>query len=70
MTQLAQIDRVAKVFTTKAASKSPGLSVKDVATKAKIPYESVSKRVHDLRLNGWNIYTNKRAGETFYRSAE
>ena len=40
-------------------TKSPGVTAATVARLAKVPYDAVSKRIHDLR-ESYTIYTNYR----------
>jgi biotin operon repressor len=37
------------------------ISAKRIATQTRIPYDSVSKRVHDLRKSGYAIMTDVRS---------
>jgi DNA-binding Lrp family transcriptional regulator len=54
-----QKEAILKVL-SKEGRKSPGLTTAQVAAKAKVPYENVSKRVYDLRNEGHDIDTHER----------
>lgn len=68
---MSQIDRIANVLAKN--NKGSGVTVAQVAKLARVPREAVSKRVHDLRNEGYNIYSNYKNvnGERklFYRMA-
>lgn len=55
-----QRSRILKTLRTSTATKSPGISVAQLATRAKVPVDSVYRRVWDLRQEGFDIYTNSR----------
>ena len=38
----------------------PGITIRRLADRAGVPLDNVFKRVHDLRNEGWAIYTNSR----------
>lgn len=63
-----QIEKIENILWN-SGRRSPGISTKTLAARAKVPAETVSKRVFDLRNQGLPIYTNQRAGKTFYRLA-
>jgi hypothetical protein len=54
-------------------TKTPGITVEKIARMAKVPYESVAKRVSDLR-EFYTIYSNYRMVDgkrtLFYRLAD
>lgn len=54
-------------------TESPGISVAQLASRAKTTRATVQKRIFDLRQEGYDIYTNRKLvnGEvkTFYRLA-
>lgn len=68
---MSQITKIAKVLARN--SQTPGLTASMIAKKARVPKANVAKRVHDLRNEGYEIYTNYRMrnGErkTYYRMA-
>ena len=45
-----------------ALSKGTKMSAKTLASRAKAPYSSVRKRIHDLREDGFNIETVTTSG--------
>lgn len=55
---MAQIDKVFNVLA--GNSKTPGLTASMIAKRTRVPRTSVMKRVHDLRNEGHEIYTNWR----------
>jgi DNA-binding Lrp family transcriptional regulator len=55
---MSQIDKIARVLTKN--SKYPGMTASMVAKFANVPRSNVAKRVHDLRNEGYSIYTNYR----------
>lgn len=55
---MSQIDRIASVLAKN--TKGAGITVSQVAKLARVPRESVSKRIHDLRTEGYAIYSNYR----------
>lgn len=58
MKKVSQYERVHKVLSK--SNKTPGVTPKQVAKLAKVPLETVYKRVHDMRVSGVNVYTNFR----------
>lgn len=67
----SQIDRIANVLAKN--SKGAGITVAQIAKLARVPREAVSKRVHDLRNEGYDVYSNYRTvngkRKLFYRAA-
>lgn len=55
---MSQIDRIASVLAKN--TKGAGITVSQVAKLARVPRENVSKRIHDLRSEGYAIYSNYR----------
>ncbi len=53
----SQIEKIENVLLRHTAS--PGITVRAIANMARVPYETVSKRVYDLREH-YTIYTNYR----------
>jgi biotin operon repressor len=68
---MSQINKIATVLTNNPAS--PGLTASMIAKKAGVPRAAVSKRVADLRSEGFAIYTNYRnvngVRKAYYRMA-
>ena len=68
---MSQIDRIANVLAKHNAG--AGITASQVAKLARVPRENVSKRVYDLRTEGYAIYSNYRKvnGERklYYRMA-
>lgn len=58
--KLSQRNRVLNAL-TKAGD---AVSAKSIASTARVPYASVSKRIHDLRLEGYKIATDVRTTKT------
>ena len=55
---MTQIDKVANVLSRN--NTGAGITVSKIAKLARMPRESVAKRVHDLRNEGFRIYSNYR----------
>lgn len=55
---MAQIDKVANVLSRH--NTGAGITASKVAKLARMPRESVAKRVYDLRTEGFRIYSNYR----------
>jgi len=55
---MSQIDKVVDVLSRN--TETPGLTASMIAKKTRIPRDNVRKRVHDLRNEGFEIYTNYR----------
>ena len=68
---MSQIDRIATVLAKN--NKGAGITVSQIAKLALVPRDNVSKRVADLRSEGYAIYSNYRKvnGERkmYYRMA-
>ena len=69
---MAQIDKVFNALADN--SKSYGLTASMIAKKTRVPRANVAKRVHDLRNEGHEIYTNYRivngVRKAYYRMSE
>lgn len=67
----SQVEKIKNVLTRH--TKGAGISASSISRIARVPYDSVSKRVHDLR-EMYNIYTNYRNVNgkrvTYYRLAD
>jgi len=67
---MSQAERI-EALLIKEGQVTPGLTVAMIARKAKVPMESVSKRIYDLKERGNTIYTNFRnvngRRKTYYR---
>jgi len=55
---MAQINRVLNYLSKRP--KSPGVTASRIASDTKVPRDSVMKRIHDLRNEGFRIYSNRR----------
>lgn len=69
---MSQLTKVAKYL--RQNTEGPGITPRKLASLARVPKESVYKRVHDLRvLEGREIYSNTRVingrRQMFYRIA-
>ncbi|MEX0595032.1 MAG: hypothetical protein WD512_00925 [Candidatus Paceibacterota bacterium] len=65
---MSQLSRVAKHL--RRNTEYPGISVAQLAARARVPTDSVYRRVYDLRTEeNKTIFTNVRDGKTFYRLA-
>lgn len=66
-----QIDRIFNVLISN--DRTPGITPKTLAKKAKVPVSTVYKRIADLREEGLPIYLNVRnvkgKAQSFYRLA-
>jgi len=69
---MSQIDRIVRVLADN--TQTPGLTASMIAKRAGVPRANVSKRVADLRSEGFEIYTNYRmrngARKAYYRLAD
>jgi Mn-dependent DtxR family transcriptional regulator len=69
---MSQIDRIATVLSK--YNQNPGLTAAMIVKKTGVPKPNVAKRVHDLRNEGYRIYTNYRTvngkRRTYYRMAD
>ena len=63
-----QIDKVFGALET-WGTVSPGITAKQLASKARVPVNAVYRRVHELREMGVEIYLNTRKNKKFYRLA-
>ncbi len=67
----SQVEKIETVL--RKHNKGAGITARAVSRIAKVPYESVAKRVSDLR-ESYNIYTNYRNVDgkrtAFYRFAD
>lgn len=66
---LSQEKRIYRILNSKRGTISPGIRISEIAKRANIDKEAVYRRVADLRTGGFDIYTNKKKGETYYRLA-
>lgn len=68
---MSQIDKIVTVLASNR--KSPGLTASMIAKKGSVPRSNIAKRVHDLRNEGYTIYTNYRKvngkRKAYYRMA-
>lgn len=68
---MSQIDRI--VTTLSQYNQTPGLTAAMIVKKTGVPKANVAKRVHDLRAEGFEIYTNYRKvngkRKAYYRMA-
>jgi DNA-binding IclR family transcriptional regulator len=68
---MSQIDRIATVLNK--YNQTPGLTASMIVKKTGVPKANVAKRVHDLRSEGFEIYTNYRMRngkrKAYYRMA-
>jgi len=68
---MSQMNRVLNVLERNVAS--PGVTVSRLAKDARLPKASVSKRISELRSEGFRIFTNYRKignqKKTYYRLA-
>lgn len=55
---MAQIDKIARVLAKN--NRGSGITVARIADRAGVPKGNVYKRVHDLRNEGYTIYSNYR----------
>ena len=66
-----QIEKIENILLRRTAS--PGVTAQAIANMARVPYETVAKRVYDLR-EYYTIYTNYRSVNgkrtAFYRLAD
>ena len=53
----AKTDKMKVLGILRSAGANKAVSAKFIAARAKMSYRSVSKRIHDLRLGGVNIWT-------------
>lgn len=69
---MSQIEKIVNVLSRN--DKTPGLTASMIAKMAGVPRPNVSKRIHDLRNQGFEIYTNYRnvngARKAYYRMAD
>ena len=67
---MSQAERI-ETLLVKEGRPHPGLTVAAIARKAKVPAQSVPKRIYDLKERGNTIYTNFRKvrgqRKTYYR---
>ena len=68
---MSQIDRIVNVLSLN--TQYPGLTAAMIVKKTRVPKANVAKRVHDLRNEGFEIYTNYRKvngkRKAYYRMA-
>lgn len=55
---MSQIEKIVDVLARNP--KYPGLTASMIAKRTNVPRANVAKRVHDLRNEGYEIYTNYR----------
>lgn len=70
---MTQTDKVLGFLTKEQSTQGAGVTVAKIAHRTRVPKESVSKRISDLRAAGHRIYSNYRTvnGERklYYRAA-
>ena len=67
MQTMSQVERVMTQLAKN--TKGSGITVNALASRARVPRDSVYKRIHDLRNEGFRIFTNQKNGKTYYRLA-